>query len=321
MDTTTLIILGLVVVLVVAAVVVAVTRRSDLDSTTPIATERRPFSLGSAIRNAFSGKVDQGSWESLEEILLSADVGVELTDELIDRTRKHSPDSAEEALDALQTELLSEFAGKDRSMHLTGEPAVVLVVGVNGSGKTTSIAKLAKHQIDGGKKVILGAGDTFRAAAGEQLQTWGERLGARVVVGSEGGDPASVAYDTLEAGRAGSYDVAIIDTAGRLQAKKNLMAELAKIYRVAGGDEISEVLIVLDASAGQNGLAQVEAFADVVNLTGIVLTKLDGTARGGIVVAVERRLGVPVKYVGLGEGVDDLVEFQPAQFVSDLLEA
>ncbi len=320
MDTTTiLIVLGVLAVMVAVGFFVATRGRGDPAKPAP-PSERRAFALGSAIRSAFSRRVDAGSWERLEEVLLAADVGVEATTDLIQRTRAHAPSSAEEAVDALREELLAEFGHKDRTLLLEGSPAVILVVGVNGSGKTTSIAKLAKRQVDSGKSVILGAGDTFRAAAGEQLQTWGERLGVRVVVGAEGGDPASVAYDTLESARAGAIDVAIIDTAGRLQAKKNLMSELSKIYRVAGGDEISEVLLVLDATAGQNGLAQVEAFADVVDVSGIVLTKLDGTARGGIVVAIERKLGVPVKYVGMGEGVDDLVSFDPEVFVSDLLE-
>jgi fused signal recognition particle receptor len=168
--------------------------------------------------------------------------------------------------------------------------------------------------------VTLGAADTFRAAAGEQLQTWGDRVGVQVVRGQEGGDPASVAYDTLDSARAKGVDVVIIDTAGRLHGKKNLMAELEKIHRVAGGDQVSEVLLVLDATAGQNGLTQVQEFSTAVPITGIVLTKLDGTARGGIVIAVERTLGVPVKLVGTGEGLDDLLPFEPDSFVDALLE-
>ncbi|HEY6635353.1 MAG TPA: signal recognition particle-docking protein FtsY, partial [Acidimicrobiia bacterium] len=188
------------------------------------------------------------------------------------------------------------------------------------TGKTTTIAKLARRLQTEGKTVILGAGDTFRAAAAEQLGTWGERLGVPVVRGQEGGDPASVAFDTLESARARGVDVVIVDTAGRLHGKKNLMAEMQKIHRVAGGEAVDEVLLVLDATAGQNGLTQVSEFSDAVPLSGIVLTKLDGTARGGIVVAVERSLGVPVKFVGTGEGLDDLDPFDPDSFVDSLLE-
>jgi fused signal recognition particle receptor len=194
------------------------------------------------------------------------------------------------------------------------------VVGVNGTGKTTTIAKLAHRLGREGRTVVLGAADTFRAAAGEQLAAWGERIGVPVVTGQEGGDPAAVAHDTLDSARARQVDVAIIDTAGRLHGKKNLMAELQKIHRVAGGDRVDEVLLVLDATAGQNGLAQVREFTAAVPVSGIVLTKLDGSAKGGIVIAVERSLGVPVKYVGVGEGVDDLVEFDPDGFVDSLLE-
>jgi fused signal recognition particle receptor len=199
---------------------------------------------------------------------------------------------------------------------------VILVVGVNGTGKTTTIAKLAGRLEEAGKTVVLAAADTFRAAAGAQLQTWGDRLGVDVVAGQEGGDPASVAYDAIGAARARGVDVVIVDTAGRLHAKKNLMAELGKIHRVAAGERgrVDEVLLVLDATGGQNGLTQVREFASAVPVTGVVLTKLDGTAKGGIVVAVERQLGVPVKFVGVGEGIADLAPFDPDIFVADLLE-
>jgi fused signal recognition particle receptor len=199
---------------------------------------------------------------------------------------------------------------------------VILVVGVNGTGKTTTIAKLAARLQGEGKAVILAAGDTFRAAATEQLETWGERLELSVVKGQEGGDPASVAFDAIASATAKGADVVIVDTAGRLQAKKNLMAELGKIHKVASGDRgaVDEVLLVLDATGGQNGVTQVREFTAAVPVTGIVLTKLDGTAKGGIVIAVERELGVPVKLVGLGEGIDDLVPFDPDGFVAELLE-
>jgi fused signal recognition particle receptor len=201
-------------------------------------------------------------------------------------------------------------------------PHVTLFLGVNGSGKTTTIAKLAARLVGSGKSVVLAAGDTFRAAAGAQLQTWGERLGVPVVSGQDGGDPAAVAFDAIGSARAKETDVVIVDTAGRLHAKKNLMAELGKIHRVASGDRanVDEVLLVLDATGGQNGVTQVREFSSAVPLSGVVLTKLDGTAKGGIVIAIERQLGVPIKFVGLGEGIDDLVPFDPDVFVAELLE-
>jgi len=199
-------------------------------------------------------------------------------------------------------------------------PAVVLVVGVNGTGKTTTVGKLARVLVADGRTVILGAADTFRAAAADQLQTWGDRVGAPVVRGPEAGDPASVAFDAVRQGAQGGYDVVLVDTAGRLQNKVGLMDELGKVKRVIEKQgPVDEVLLVLDATTGQNGLVQARVFAEVVNVTGIVLTKLDGTAKGGIVVAVQRELGVPVKLVGLGEGADDLAPFDPEVFVDALL--
>jgi fused signal recognition particle receptor len=200
------------------------------------------------------------------------------------------------------------------------KPFVVLVVGVNGTGKTTTIAKLAARWKGEGKSVILGAADTFRAAATEQLQTWGDRVGARTVRGPEGGDPASVAFDAVKEGIAEGADVVLIDTAGRLHTKTGLMDELGKVKRVVEKHgPVDEILLVLDATTGQNGLVQARVFAEVVDITGIVLTKLDGTAKGGIVVAVQRELGVPVKLIGLGEGADDLAPFEPAAFVDALI--
>lgn len=275
--------------------------------------------LGTALRRALGGGVDEDTWDTIETALLSADVGVEATGEIMETLRESRPETVEQASVVLKEGLKAELAGKDRRLTLSGSPATIVVVGVNGTGKTTTIAKLAKRLQDEGKTVTLGAADTFRAGAGEQLQTWGDRLEVQVIRGQEGGDPASVAFDTVESARARGADVVVIDTAGRLHGKKNLMAELQKIHRVAGGDQVSEVLLVLDATAGQNGLSQVREFSTAVPISGIVLTKLDGTARGGIVVAVERTLGVPVKFVGVGEGLDDLEAFDPDSFVERLL--
>ena len=290
----------------------------DTRATAPAPTTRP--GLGAAIRKALGGGLDDDAWESLEGALLAADVGVGASGEIVSKVRAARPETGEQAREELVMALKAEMAGRDRTLALRGSPATVMVVGVNGTGKTTTIAKLAKRVQDQGKTVVIGAADTFRAAAGEQLQAWGERIGAPVVRGQEGGDPASVAHDTLESARAKGADVVIIDTAGRLHGKKNLMAELQKIHRVAGGDSVDEVLLVLDATSGQNGLTQVREFSTAVPISGIVLTKLDGTARGGIVIAVERDLDVPVKLVGVGEGLDDLVEFDADSFVEALLE-
>jgi fused signal recognition particle receptor len=235
--------------------------------------------------------------------------------------RRARPNDAAAAREVLASELRAVFDGADRTLNLEGDPAVVLVVGVNGSGKTTSIAKLAGRMLASGHQPLLAAADTFRAAADAQLRTWAERVGVPVVGGREGSDPAAVAFDGLSAARARDKDVVIVDTAGRLHSKQNLMEELRKIRRVLEreGGRISESFLVLDATGGQNGIAQVREFASAIGLTGIILTKLDGTARGGIVVAVESELGVPVKFVGVGEKVDDLMPFDPDAFVDELL--
>ena len=283
---------------------------------------RTATALGGALRRAWGSGFDDHTWAELEEALLAADVGLEATTSVVAGVRAANPETADDARVVLARQMRAELGYKDRDLHLEGAPSVILVVGVNGTGKTTTIAKLTGRLKKGGKSVVIAAADTFRAAAGAQLGTWGDRLGVDVVVGSEGGDPASVAYDAIGAARARGTDVVIVDTAGRLHAKKNLMAELGKIHRVAAGerDKVDEVLLVLDATGGQNGVTQVREFASAVPVTGIVLTKLDGTAKGGIVIAVERQLGVPVKFVGLGEGIDDLVPFDPDRFVADLLE-
>ena len=280
-------------------------------------------SLGGALRGVFSrSSLDQEFWESMEEALIAADMGVAAATDIVGRVRDSRPADTQVARSALQAEILAEFEGRSRQLNLdSNKPAIVLVVGVNGAGKTTSIAKLAKVMHSRGRTPLLGAADTFRAAADAQLRTWGERLGVDVVGGQEGADPAAVAFDALAAARARGADVVFIDTAGRLQSKHNLMAELTKIRRILEreAESIDEVLLVLDATAGQNGVSQAEEFARAVGVSGIVLTKLDGTARGGVVVAVERLMDVPVKFVGVGEGMDDLVEFDPADFTRALL--
>ena len=273
-------------------------------------------------------RVDDETWEDLEDTLISADLGVETSRELVGRLREQARVTGavtpEQLQALLRTELL-DLVGPDtdRSLNLVGgdgHPAVVLVVGVNGTGKTTTTGKLARLLVAEDKDVILGAADTFRAAAADQLQTWGEVVGVPVVRGPEGGDPGSVAFDAVAAGISGEYDVVLVDTAGRLHTKAGLMDELGKVKRVAEKQApVTEVLLVLDATTGQNGLTQARVFAEVVDVTGIALTKLDGTAKGGIVVAVQRELGVPVKVVGLGEGKDDLAPFDAEVFVDALL--
>jgi fused signal recognition particle receptor len=272
-------------------------------------------------------RLDDATWEEIEEVLLTADVGVAPTRELVERLRTRvkalGTRTPEDVAAMLREELLGLVGTDvDRSLRTThpDRPAVVLVVGVNGTGKTTTVGKLARVLVADGRTVLLGAADTFRAAAADQLQTWGERVGAPTVRGPEGGDPASVAFDAVRQGADGGYDTVLLDTAGRLQNKVGLMDELGKVKRVVEKHgPVDEVLLVLDATTGQNGLAQARVFAEVVDVTGIVLTKLDGTAKGGIVVAVQRELGVPVKLVGLGEGPDDLAPFDPAAFVDALI--
>ncbi len=269
-------------------------------------------------------RLDEDTWESIEDTLLTADIGVAPTQELVEKLRTRMRVEGEhDARAVLREELLALVdPSMDRSLRTTGEagPGVVLVVGVNGAGKTTSVGKIARMLVADDKSVVLGAADTFRAAATEQLQTWGERVGVHVVSGPEGGDPASVAFDAVKAGIEESVDVVLVDTAGRLQNKAGLMDELGKVKRVIERQSpLSEVLLVLDATTGQNGLVQARVFGEAVDVTGIVLTKLDGSAKGGIVVAVQRELGVPVKLVGLGEGADDLAPFDPEAFVDAVL--
>jgi fused signal recognition particle receptor len=273
-------------------------------------------------------RLDEDTWEEIEDTLITADVGVAPTQELVERLRTRMRVEGVEATSAatvLHEELLTLVdPTMDRRIAVTGvegKPGVVLVVGVNGSGKTTSVGKLARVLVAQDKTVVLGAADTFRAAATEQLSTWGERVGVDVVTGPEGSDPASVAFESVRAGVERGVDVVVVDTAGRLQNKAGLMDELGKVKRVVEKQApVTEVLLVLDATTGQNGLVQARVFRDVVDVTGIVLTKLDGSAKGGIVVAVQRELGVPVKLVGVGEGADDLAPFDPESFVAALLD-
>ncbi|WP_317698305.1 signal recognition particle-docking protein FtsY, partial [Aeromicrobium sp. REDSEA-S32_B7] len=272
--------------------------------------------------------LDDAAWEELEDTLLAADVGVGPTTELVDRLRTRvrvegitDPEAARRALREELVALVDPTL--DRSLALQGPegtPGVVLVVGVNGTGKTTTVGRLARVLVAEDRTVVLGAADTFRAAAADQLSTWGQRVGVDVVRGPEGGDPASVGFDTVKQGLETGADVVVIDTAGRLHTKAGLMDELGKVKRVAEKQApVTEVLLVIDATTGQNGLRQAQVFGEVVKVTGVVLTKLDGTAKGGIVVAVQRELGVPVKYVGLGEGADDLAPFDAEEFVDALL--
>lgn len=275
-----------------------------------------------------AGELDEDSWEDVEAMLLQADLGPEMTAELVEALRTQlaaravrTPEQAKQLLrDVLTDALRSDLDRSVRALPHDGRPAVLLVVGVNGTGKTTTTGKLARVLVAGGHRVVLGAADTFRAAAAEQLMTWGERAGATVVRGAEGADPASVAFDAVKRGAEEGADAVLLDTAGRLHTKTGLMDELQKVKRVVERQaEVDEVLLVLDATTGQNGLTQARVFGDVVKVTGIVLTKLDGTAKGGIVFRVQRELGVPVKLVGLGEGPDDLAPFEPAAYVDALL--
>ena len=272
--------------------------------------------------------IDESTWDEIEEVLLAADVGVAPTQELITalrtKVRVDGTSDPGQVRAVLRAELLAlvdpTMDRHVRTERIDGRPGVALVVGVNGTGKTTTTGKLARLAVSRGETVVLAAADTFRAAAADQLQTWGDRGGAVVVRGPEGGDPASVAFEAVDIAQQADCDTVIIDTAGRLHTKTGLMDELGKVKRVVEKKSpIDEVLLVLDATTGQNGLVQARVFADVVAVTGIVLTKLDGTARGGIVIAVQRELGVPVKLVGLGEGPDDLAPFEPETFVDALL--
>lgn len=284
------------------------------------------WSLGSSLRGLFSkSTIDDETWDDLEDALIAADFGPDITDSVVaelranvDRYRTTDPADLKRMLRETLEERLARL---DPTLRLTARPAVVLVVGVNGVGKTTTIGKFAKFLANHGRSVVVGAADTFRAAAVEQLATWAERGGAQIVKPQQQGqDPASVAFQTVEKAEREGIDIVLIDTAGRLQTKSGLMEELAKVRRVLEKQaEIAEVLLVLDATTGQNGLSQAEAFIEHAGVTGLVLTKLDGSAKGGFVLAVQEKTGIPIKLVGQGEGIDDLTGFTPHVFVQNLV--
>ena len=282
------------------------------------------------ISNLFSDEpISDRFWEELEELLILGDVGIDLTETLIERLRQRSVDqriSRTSELRAVFSELLIEQLNKVKGMgyplNISKKPSVILMIGVNGSGKTTTAGKLAAQFKREGKKVLLAAADTFRAAAIEQLKAWGERTDVRVIAQNQDSDPAAVVYDAIMAAKAGNYDVVIADTAGRLHTKSNLMEELGKVHRIVTREipeGPAEVLIVLDAVTGQNGFIQAETFGRVMPVTGVILTKFDNTSKGGIVLAIAEKLGLPIRYVGLGEGVDDLQLFDPKTFIGTLL--
>jgi fused signal recognition particle receptor len=290
---------------------------------------RSQSSLGRGLLTVLAReRLTEDDWEEVEETLLAADVGVAATTQIVQRLRTQSLVLATASPQQLHDLLVSELAAVlgpdlDRTLRTDrhdGRPAVVLVVGVNGAGKTTTVGKIARSLVGDGKSVVLGAADTFRAAAADQLETWGERVGVMTVRGREGGDPAAVAFEAARTGTEGEVDVVLVDTAGRLHTKTGLMDELGKVKRVLEKQgPVDEVLLVLDATTGQNGVVQARVFTEVVEVTGVVLTKLDGTAKGGIVVSVQRDLGIPVKLVGLGEGPDDLAPFDPVLFAEALV--
>ena len=274
------------------------------------------------------GDLDEESWEAVEDTLLIADLGPVVTESVVSALRSRmassgvrtEADARAVVRDVLIEELQPDLDRSIKALPHDNKPSVLLVVGVNGTGKTTTVGKLARVLVADGRRVVLGAADTFRAAAADQLQIWASRVGAEVVRGAEGADPASVAFDAVDKGIDSGADVVVIDTAGRLHTKTGLMDDLGKVKRVVSRRaEVDEVLLVLDATIGQNGLPQARVFAEVVDITGVALTKLDGTAKGGIVFRVQQELGVPVKLVGLGEGPDDLAPFEPAAFVDALL--
>ncbi len=273
-------------------------------------------------------KIDDEIWDDLEEALILADVGVELSVRLVEEARERASQaraiSAGEVVDALKSVLATKLSGRDRTLHRSESgPSVWLIVGVNGTGKTTTIGKIAWAERFDGRRVVMAAADTFRAAAADQLEIWSKRSGAELIRGQEGADPGAIVFDAVGFTRARNFELLLIDTAGRLHTKVNLMSELDKIRRVAGsaGGTPDEVLLVLDATTGQNGLVQAREFAAAAGVSGVVLTKLDGTAKGGIAFAIEQEFDIPIKLVGLGEGSADLIEFDPDEFVDAIFES
>ncbi|MEY2566193.1 MAG: fused signal recognition particle receptor, partial [Actinomycetota bacterium] len=271
--------------------------------------------------------IDDATWDDLEDALLSADLGLDVTTELLDglreRVRAKEITEPEELLDALKAEMKDRLAGAERGLRFEpqpGSPNVWLFVGVNGVGKTTTIGKVGQREKEAGRSIVMAAGDTFRAAAGEQLELWAARVGADLVRGADGADPGSVIFDAVQRAASRNADLVLADTAGRLHTKVNLMEELKKVRRVAEREpgRVTEVLLVIDATTGQNGLVQAKQFTDAVGVTGVVLTKLDGTAKGGIALAIQAEMGIPIKLVGLGETAEDLIEFDPDEFVEAL---
>ena len=281
--------------------------------------------FGSQLLNIFTrSTLDEQAWQEIEDTLIMADIGLKTTQQIIEELRNNptlkSAHSAEQGKVVLRNQLLSSLSVSDRSLNISATPSVIIMVGINGTGKTTTIGKLAHKLTQAGNKCVLGAADTFRAAASQQLQTWGQRSNVPVVTGPENSEPSTVAFNAVQEGLAVGAKVVLIDTAGRLHTKSGLMDELGKIKRVIEKHAtVTETLLVIDATTGQNGLIQARVFTQAVEVTGIVLTKLDGSAKGGIVIAVQRELDVPVKFVGVGESIDDLIEFNAEEFVDGLL--
>ena len=312
----------------VAAEVTEVVETAPLSVRDRLAKARS--SLSSAVGSVLGrSDINDATWLELEEALLRADVGVRVAQSLLEalqtRVKAKEITTPTQLIDALRGHMSSQLVDTSRELIFEadlGAPNIWLMVGVNGAGKTTSLGKIAAQQIALGRTVLMAAGDTFRAAAGEQLSTWAERSGAQIVRGAEGGDPSSVIFDGVQSAHSRNIDLVLADTAGRLQSNTNLMEELRKVRRVAekGAGKVTEVLLVIDATTGQNGLQQARQFADATQVTGVVLTKLDGSAKGGIVFAIETELGIPVKLVGLGETIDDLIVFNPTEFINALFE-
>ncbi len=336
MNPTTLIFILVAVGVVAVGVAVFLANRQrqsgriDFDKVAPLPSDEsrnlraRMTKTRAAISSAIGSILRTGGgaeWGDLEDALILSDVGPTTSADIVAQVRKKDPQTTEELSAALFDALVATFGSHDRTLNTKGSPGVVMVVGVNGAGKTTTIAKLAHELASADASVVLAAADTFRAAGDSQLSVWAERVGVDIVTGPSGSDPASVAFGAVDKAKAESIDVVIVDTAGRLHAHTNLMDELSKIARVTerAAGSISEVLLVLDGSTGQNGIAQARAFTEAVPVTGVVVTKLDGTAKGGVAVAIEHDLGIPIKFIGIGEGIDDLIPFDPKEFVKALV--